>query len=128
MFGGLMSRWTMPASCDGREAAAELLRDLEARAERDDAAAVEDVAQRRPGHVLHREEADALRLAEVVRADDVAVRDLPREADLLLERLRRARPFVERVREKDLERDLVVQLAVDRAVDGPHPALAREAP
>ncbi len=85
-----------------REAAAELLRDLQAGREGEGALAVEDVAQRRAGHVLHREKPQAVRLAEVVRAHDVAVRDLPREPDLLLERHADGRALVEGFGQEDL--------------------------
>ena len=112
---------------DGREAAAELLGDLQAGRERERALLVEDVAQRRARHVLHREEAEPVGLAEIVRAHDVPVRDLAREPDLLLERLTDRGALVERLGQEDLDGDLVVELPVEGAVHRAHAALAERA-
>ena len=57
----------------GVEGAAHLLRDLEGGRQGEPALLVEELAQSGPGHVLHGEEAHALRLAEVVGADDVGM-------------------------------------------------------
>ena len=55
-----------------------------------------------------------------------AVGDLPREADLLLQRLDGLRPFGEASGGQDLQRDLLVQLAVEELVDRAHPAPAED--
>ncbi len=75
--------------------------------------------------VLHREELDPLRLAEVEDADHVLVRHLAREHELLLEARERLGAF-RGVEPDRLERDQLVELAVARLVDAAHAALAED--
>ena len=76
----------------------------------------------------HRDVLDAVDLAHVVDADDVGVRDLPREHQLALEppfQLLRGQRI--RVRLDHLERKRQSQLGIPDVVDGAHPAHAQQA-
>ena len=74
-------------------------------------------------HVLHREERQAVDLADVVHAADVLVRDLAREPHLGVELREPHRVGLER-RRQELQRDRLPELEVVGAVDLAHPALA----
>ncbi len=75
---------------------------------------------------LHGEELLAVRLPDVEDAGDVAVRDAARELDLAAEALDH-RALVGEIATQHLQRDDVVQLGVERAVDVAHPSGAEEA-
>ncbi len=80
--------------------------------------------------VRHRDVLDAVDFAEVVNADDVLVRDLPCEQQLLLEpALDRARgiPIARRLGTDHFHRDHDVELGVPRLIHGAHPAHAEHA-
>ena len=81
------------------------------------------VEQRAPLHQAHGQEAQALALADVVDADDVLVRDLAREQELAPET---GDPFgiTPELGAEDLDRDVLPQLLVARAVDHAHAAEA----
>ena len=79
--------------------------------------------------VRHRDVLDAVDLAEVVNADDVLVRDLPREQQLLLEAaldLVRRVAVLRDLRADDLQRDGDVEFGVPRLIDGAHAADAEQ--
>src|SRR5262249_8678038 len=69
----------------------------------------------------------AVRLAEVVGAEDVPVGDATGELDLLLEAVEERGVVLQHLVAKHLERDHLVELAVVRAVDDTHAALADRA-
>ena len=78
----------------------------------------------------HGDELDAVDLAELVNADDVLVRDLARQQELLLEAAlehRGRRGVRGHFRPDHLERDDDAELGVPRLVDGPHAADAEQA-
>ena len=68
----------------GGDAGAELARELDRLVLRDAADAAEQRRQVLAVDVLHREEAAAVGVAEVVEPADVLVRDLPRDAQLVV--------------------------------------------
>ena len=85
---------------------------------------VEQLGQRVPAYELHADEVNAFRLAVVIRAEDIAVRDLAGQADLALEALqilRRARHHIARQR---LDGHRFVELRVGGLVDDAHAAPA----
>ena len=85
----------------------------------------DDRAQRAAVHELHREEALARVLAELVEPADARVRHAPRQLDLREE----ARPSVRRAEQPGadhLERDVLGERAVVGAIDGAHAAAAEE--
>ena len=128
MFCGLMSRWITPTSCAAASPAQICL------AMRSPTRSRADVARPRtrclsvsPFDELHREVAQAARLAEVVGAQDVRVRDAAREPDLLLEPVEQRRVGRKGLAPQRLDRHEVVELPVVRPVDDAHAALAEHA-
>ena len=105
MFCGLMSRWMTPTSCAAARPAQICLAMRRPDGRRQDVARLDELLQREPLDELHREVAQAARLAEVVRAQDVRVRDPAREADLLLEPVEQRRVRGERLAAQRLDRD-----------------------
>jgi hypothetical protein len=86
---------------------------------------MDDGAQVGALDVLHGDELHAIGFAQVVDADDVAVRDLRGEDELLLEAVDDGR--VAGVLAADgLESDYTVKLDVTGLVDGSHAAFAKE--
>src|SRR5215203_5785649 len=78
----------------------------------------------------HRQILDAVDLAEIVNADDVAMRDLARQQELLLEPALdfvRGRAVAPGVDFDYFQRDRHIELAVVRFVDGPHAAHSKKA-
>jgi hypothetical protein len=106
-----------------RHPAGDRLRDPGVRVHRD-RPVVEHARERAGVEQLHREVVQSRVLAEVERADDVRAGHAPRELDLLLEPLERAR-LPEQVAAHDLERDRLVERAVVRLVDLAHAARAQ---
>ena len=85
----------------------------------------QDRREIRPLDVRHRDVLDAVDLAEVVNADDVAVSDLPCEQQLLFEAPLDVlgRGGVSRdLGANDLQRDRDFQFGVPCLIDGAHPA------
>ena len=128
MFCGLMSRWITPTSCAAARPAQICLAMRSADGRRQDVAGLDELLERQPLDELHREVAQPAGLAEVVRAQDVGVRDAAREADLLLEPVEQRRVGRERLAAQRLDRDGVVEVAVVRAVHDAHAAPARARP
>ena len=85
MLAGFRSRCTMPDLVRGAKPGHHLAR--ERQRPRDGQLAFRREQAREVGavHERHRDVLDAVDLAEVVNADDVGVRDLPREHELALE-------------------------------------------
>src|SRR5437867_2097537 len=106
------------------ERAAQLLADRERDRDRQSAATRDELVERRPLDVLHGEVVHPVHLAQVVSADHIAMGDLAREADLLLEALQRDALARERLRAQRLDRHRLLQLAVERAVHDAHAAHA----
>ncbi len=76
----------------------------------------------------HRDVLDAVDLAHVVDADDVGMRDLPREHELALEpSLQLLRGQRIRIRLDHLERERQPQLGIPDVINGAHPAHAEQA-
>ena len=109
------------------QSAAQLLADGQHHGDRQRAPALDEVLERLPLHELHRDEVEPVHLAEVVGPDDVAVGDLPRQPDLLLEPLQRRRLRLRCIHSQRLDRDQLAQLLVPGAVHDPHPAHAEHA-
>ena len=124
MFAGFRSRCTTPAACAARDPTPRPGHPQSA-SDRQRSFALD---HRREVHALtyrHRDVLDAVDVAEVVDAHDVAVRDLSREQQLALEpaldiarRPRIAGDF----RPNNLQRDSHAQLFVPRLVDDAHAA------
>ena len=118
-----MSRWTIPFRCAKRSADEDLPRVVDRDPERRRAARDEQLLERPPLEVLHRDVVGALGLAAVVDRDDVRVREaggVLRLAPEALDELLVARvPVVE-----DLDRDAPAELLVLGEIDVRHPARA----
>ena len=83
------------------------------------------VARSDPFDVRHRDVLDAVDLAEVVNADDVLVRDLPRQEQFLLEApldVLRGGRIPSHFRPDDLEGDRDLELLVTGLIDSAHAA------
>ena len=91
--------------------------------QRQAAFAAEDRVQVLAVHVGHRDELQALDVAEVVNPEDVLVRDLRAEQQLLLEALHGG-GVGDEAGPDDLDGDVAIELAVVRLVDAAHPAFA----
>lgn len=89
----------------------------------DPAARGDQLLDRDAGDEFHREVMHALGVAEIVRARDVRMADPPREPHFRLEPLD-VRRVPNEIGPERLQRDLVVQLAVARAIHGTHRARA----
>ena len=76
-------------------------------------------------HVLHRQEAAAVRVAEVVEPADVLVRDLARDAQLVVE-LRQPRVVGGDARREELQRDRLIEREIVGAVHLAHAAAAEQ--
>ena len=74
--------------------------------------------------VFHGDEANAVRLAKVVNADDVLMSDVAREDQFLLEALQDGR-IGGQFWPDHFERDQAVEFPVTRLVDGAHAALSQ---
>ena len=96
-------------------AGAELPRDLDRLVLRDPADAAEQRREILAVHVLHREDAAAVRVAEVVETADVLVRHLARDAELVV-KLPEPRIVRGDARREELQRDRLVEGEVVRAV------------
>jgi hypothetical protein len=108
----------------GGEARADLPRHLQRLVRRQPADAAEERGQILAVHVLHGEERPPVRLADVVHAADVRVRDLARDLHFLTEAFQPVR-VVRRFGE-ELEGDRLVEGEVVGAVDLAHPAAAEQ--
>ena len=113
----------------GGQARRDLPRDQQRARHRQLAVAAQHVGERLPFDERHRQVLDALDVADVVNADDVLVRDLPREHELALEaQLEIARR--RRIRLRDgpdhLDGDADAQLVIERLVDRAHAAGAEQ--
>ena len=128
MLAGFRSRWTTPASCAASSPPAIWRASRSARADRQLAVAPQHRRQVVALDVRHRDVLDAVDLAEVVNADDVLVRDLAGEQQLVLEALfrRRQRDAAPPVRANHLQRDRDAQLRVPGLVDRAHAADAED--
>src|ERR1700721_154344 len=78
-----------------------------------------------PVDELHADEANALGLAEVEDADDVLMRDVAGENQLLLKALQDCR-IGSQFRADDLKRNKPVKLAITGLIDRPHAPLAED--
>ncbi len=107
----------------GRKALAHLAENREDPGDREAAFALDEAREVVPVHELHREEPDALDLAEVVDPEHVPVRDAARELDLPPEAFEGRRVLGD-LGADQLEGDVAVQLEVADSVDGPHPPAA----
>lgn len=76
-------------------------------------------------HLLHREEAAAVRLAQVVQAADVLVRHLSRHAQLVV-KLREPAIVVGGATGQELQRDRLIQREVVGAIHFSHAAAAKQ--
>ncbi len=128
MFWGLMSRWMTPTSWAAASPAQICLAIRRPTGVGEDVARLDQLLQGQALDELHRDVAQPARIAEVVRAEDVGVRDPPGEPDLLLEAVEERRIRRERLAAQGLDRDRVVEVAVVRAVDDAHAALAQDRP
>ena len=107
-----------------REARAELPRDVDGLVRGEPADAPDQRGEVLAVDVLHREEAAAVRLADVVHAADVRVRHLPRDAELVVE-LREAGRRGAADWQK-LQRNRLVEREIVGPVDFTHAAPAEE--
>ena len=89
------------------------------------AVTIQELEQRLAFHVPHRQESQALALANVVETDDVAVRDLTRQHYLAAEAFDPLR-FLAEVGPQQFQRDLYAERLVARAIDHAHPPDASE--
>ena len=119
----------MPLSC-AAASPATTCRAIEQRARhREFPVAAQHVGERLPFDEGHRQVLDALDVADVVNADDVLVRDLPREHELALEakfEIARRRRVRLRGGPDHLDGDADAQLVIERLVDGAHAAGAEQ--
>ena len=76
--------------------------------------------------VLHADETNPIRFAQVKNADDIFMRDVARENELLLE-AQQDRGVRRQFRTNHLQRDQTIQFTVARFVDGTHAALSQDA-
>ena len=114
-----------PTACAASRALRGLLDDIDGLFSGQLLALMDEGAKVDAFDVLHGDELHAVGFAEVVDADDVAVRDLGGEDELLLEALNDG--GVAGVFAADgLERNDAIQLDVARLVDGSHAALAEQ--
>ncbi len=118
-----------PGRMRGDEAGGEFLRDGDGAVDRQAALARHDRRQIGALHVRHRDVGDAVDLSEVVNADDVLVRDLTREQQLVFEAaLQRFRGL--RVRRRlgpdHLQRHGDFERLIPRLIDGAHAADAEQ--
>ena len=110
----------------GLEAFRRLAEDAQEALGRQLALLLQDRGQVPPVDELHRQELDAVALAEIEDAQDVGVRHAARELDLALEALEDLGVLGD-VRPDELQRDVAVQALVVHEVDGAHSAHAEEA-
>ena len=124
---GLMSRWTIPRRWAKRAGAQDLDRDVD-RPRRGRAAPslADELLERAPVEVLHRDVVGAVPLAAVEDADDVRVLQAGGARGLAAEALDELGVLGEAAVEQ-LERDLAAELRVLGAVDVGHPARAEPA-
>ena len=120
-----VGRFQVPVHDPGRvglfEPFRDLARDPERALEGERAVPLQDLAQRSAVDEVHRQESELLVLADVVDADDAAMRDLPGEHELAAEALDDGRVGRE-VGPQDLQGDRNAELLVERPVHHPHPA------
>jgi hypothetical protein len=109
----------------GREPRAQLPRDLDRLVLRDAADSAEQRCEIFAVHILHREEAPAVGVAEIVQTADVLVRHLAREAQLLMEP-REAVGVRCHAFGKKLQRDRMIERQVVGAIHLAHAAAAEE--
>ena len=110
----------------GREARAELPRDLDRLVFRQPADAPQQRRQVFAVHVLHRQEVAPVDLADVEDAADVRMRDAQRHAHFVEEPLEPIRIALD-VPRQELQRDRLAELQVVGAVDLAHAAAAEQA-
>ena len=117
---GLRSRCTMPCSCArARPSAISVASSSDRdRAERPRAIAL---AQRLAAHQLHRDEAHAVRFADLVNDADVRVLE-PRGRLRLAEKPPAPIVVGDQVGRQDLQGDFSIERRIERAVDHAHPA------
>ena len=102
--------------------AAQLFADGQGHRQRELAPDPDQLFQGRALDVLHGEVIRTVHLAEVVRPHHVAVGDLARQPDLLLEALQGDPVAREGFGTERLDGHRLLQLAVERAIDHAHPA------
>ena len=110
----------------GLEAFRRLAEDAQEALGRELALLLQDRREVPPVDELHRQELDAVHLAEVEDAQDVGVRDAARELDLALEALQRIGVLGD-VGADELQGDVAVELLVVHEIDGAHAAHAEQA-
>ena len=109
----------------GGQAGAQLARDLDRLVGRQAADAAQQRAEVFAIHVLHRQVRLAVHFAEIVNAADVGMRDLARDADFIVEA--RQRGWIARGHfGQELERDLLAQREIVRAIHFAHAAAAEQ--
>ena len=124
---GLRSRCSTPLSCAAARPAQSCARDLERLVLGQAADAAQQRGQVLAVHVLHGEEGVALRLADVVDAAHVGMRDLARDAHLAVEALQPLGSSAQRLGQ-ELQGHRLAELQVVRAVDLAHARRARAGP
>ena len=106
-----------------RDAGAQLPRDVERFVLRKAPDAAEQRAEILAVHVLHRQKRTAVRFAEVVEADDVLVRHLPRDAQLVV-KLGQTRCVARDGLGQELQRHRLIERQILGAIDLAHAAAA----
>jgi len=110
----------------GGESGSDAAGDLDGFVVRETADAVEQASQVFAVDILHRDEVGAFPIADVVDAADVRMRDLPPEADFVVEEIELGCVLRQRGGE-ELERDLLAEFQIVRAVNLAHPAGSEDA-
>lgn len=106
------------------QAARQFPQPLDLPADPDSATAVDDVRERLPGDVLHRDVRAAFVFPDPIDADDVGMLDARRELRLL----EKAAPDVLVEHSQHFDRDQPVERGIVREVHHAHPALAQAIP
>ena len=123
-FCGFKSRWTTPSTCAASRPAANLLKDGHHLAWRKLSAFHQNALQIPPLDVVHRDELASIGAAEIEDPDDVLVRDLAGENQLLLETAENI-GMAGQFRADHLEGHQAVQLMIARLVYSAHAAFAQ---
>jgi hypothetical protein len=109
-----------------REPGADLPRDFDGLVLRQAADAPEQRRQILAVHVLHRQEQQAVRFADVVDTTDVRMRNLPRRPRFVV-KLRQLLRILFQRRRQELQRDRLTETEIVGAVDLAHPAAPEQA-
>ena len=120
-FAGLMSRWTMPASCACARPAQTSSVSCSLRSDGERRPQAHEIGEGFAPHVLHRDERQAVVFADVVDGDDVGMTQAAGRGGFAGETIAKLRRVV--AGPEQLDGDVTADARIARAIERTHPAL-----